>query len=71
MTTGRDIALGLRAAYPWPSTPGRRHGSRGMASPPTGSSGIKSAYHESPDTAQEWQSHRRSLRRFAPLLFRD
>jgi enterochelin esterase family protein len=33
--------------------------------------GIKSVYYESPDTAHEWQSWRRSLYQFAPLLFRD
>ena len=33
--------------------------------------GIKSAYYESPATGHEWQSWRRSLREFAPLLFRD
>ena len=33
--------------------------------------GIKSVYYESPETAHEWQSWRRSLYQFAPLLFRD
>lgn len=33
--------------------------------------GIKSVYYESPGTAHEWQSWRRSLYQFAPLLFRD
>jgi enterochelin esterase-like enzyme len=33
--------------------------------------GIKSTYYESPDTAHEWQTWRRSLYQFAPLLFRD
>jgi enterochelin esterase family protein len=33
--------------------------------------GIKSVYYESPNTAHEWQSWRRSLYQFAPLLFRD
>jgi enterochelin esterase family protein len=33
--------------------------------------GIKNTYYESPDTAHEWQSWRRSLYQFAPLLFRD
>lgn len=33
--------------------------------------GIKSVYYESPETAHEWQSWRRSLREFAPLLFVD
>jgi len=33
--------------------------------------GINSVYYESPDTAHEWQSWRRSLHEFAPLLFRN
>ena len=33
--------------------------------------GIKNTYYESPNTAHEWQSWRRSLYQFAPLLFRD
>ena len=33
--------------------------------------GIKNTYYESPKTAHEWQSWRRSLYQFAPLLFRD
>jgi enterochelin esterase family protein len=33
--------------------------------------GINSVYYESPDTAHEWLSWRRSLHEFAPLLFRD
>jgi enterochelin esterase-like enzyme len=33
--------------------------------------GVKSVYYESPGTAHEWQSWRRSLYQFAPLLFRD
>jgi enterochelin esterase-like enzyme len=33
--------------------------------------GVKSVYYESPETAHEWQSWRRSLYQFAPLLFRD
>lgn len=32
---------------------------------------IKSVFYESPDTAHEWQSWRRSLYQFAPLLFND
>ena len=31
--------------------------------------GIKTAYYESPGTAHEWHTWRRSLREFAPLLF--
>jgi enterochelin esterase-like enzyme len=33
--------------------------------------GIRSVYYESPETAHEWQSWRRSLYQLAPLLFRD
>lgn len=33
--------------------------------------GIKSTYYESPNTAHEWQTWRRSLHQFAPLLFQD
>jgi len=33
--------------------------------------GIKSIYYESPETAHEWQSWRRSLYQFAPLLFQE
>jgi len=31
--------------------------------------GVKSVYYESPQTAHEWQSWRRALYNFAPLLF--
>jgi hypothetical protein len=33
--------------------------------------GIKNTYYESPNTAHEWQSWRRSLYQFAPLLFQE
>ena len=33
--------------------------------------GIANTYYESPETAHEWQTWRRSLYQFAPLLFRD
>jgi enterochelin esterase-like enzyme len=33
--------------------------------------GINSVYYESPQTAHEWQTWRRSLNQFAPLLFRQ
>ncbi len=33
--------------------------------------GVKNTVYVSPDTAHEWQTWRRSLREFAPLLFRD
>jgi hypothetical protein len=31
--------------------------------------GIKTVFYESPGTAHQWQTGRRSLREFAPLLF--
>lgn len=34
------------------------------------SAGIKTVYYESPGTAHEWHTWRRSLREFAPLLFK-
>lgn len=33
--------------------------------------GVNSVYYESPNTAHEWQTWRRSLHEFAPLLFRE
>jgi len=33
--------------------------------------GIKSVFYESPNTAHEWLTWRRSLHEFAPLLFQD
>lgn len=33
--------------------------------------GVRSVYYESPETAHEWQSWRRSLYQFAPLLFQE
>ena len=33
--------------------------------------GVNAVFYESPNTAHEWQSWRRSLRQFAPLLFKD
>jgi enterochelin esterase-like enzyme len=33
--------------------------------------GVNSTYYESPQTAHEWQTWRRSLREFAPLLFKS
>ena len=57
------------------------YGSRELANPRSGNPkqitedlakvGIKSVFYASPDTAHEFQSWRRSLREFAPLLFRD
>ncbi len=34
-------------------------------------SGVNGHYYESPETGHEWQSWRRSLNQFAPLLFQD
>ena len=36
-----------------------------------GQAGINSVFYVSPNTAHEWQSWRRSLHQFAPLLFKD
>jgi enterochelin esterase family protein len=33
--------------------------------------GVNAHFYESPGTAHEWQSWRRSLREFAPLLFKN
>ena len=33
--------------------------------------GIKSVFYVSPETAHEWQSWRRSLYQFAPMLFQN
>lgn len=33
--------------------------------------GVNTVFYESPDTAHEWQSWRRSLHQFTPLLFKD
>jgi predicted esterase len=51
----------------------RERGSEGVknAADVLQQSGIKSASYVSPLTAHEWQSWRRSLREFAPLLFKD
>ena len=52
-------------------------GGRGFGGNPKANSddlkqaGINSAFYVSPDTAHEFQSWRRSLREFAPLLFQD
>lgn len=35
------------------------------------SAGIRTVYYESPGTAHEWHTWRRSLREFAPLLFKE
>jgi enterochelin esterase family protein len=51
---------------------GRENGGAGRASVEAlKQAGINSVFYESPNTAHEWQSWRRSLYQFAPLLFRD
>ncbi len=49
---------------------GRRGGDPKAATEALGKSGVHSVFYVSPDTAHEWQSWRRSLREFAPLLFK-
>ena len=57
--------------------PNRRGGRRGFGGDPKANAealkqaGINSVFYVSPDTAHEFQSWRRSLREFAPLLFRE
>lgn len=54
-----------------------RVGGRGFGGDPkanTGAlkeAGVNAVFYESPNTAHEWQSWRRSLYQFAPLLFKD
>lgn len=54
-----------------------RVGGRGFGGDPKANTaalkeaGVKAVFYESPDTAHEWQSWRRSLHEIAPLLFKD
>ena len=54
-----------------------RAGGRGFGGDPKANTaalkeaGVNAVFYESPNTAHEWQSWRRSLREFAPLLFKD
>jgi len=49
---------------------GRENGAAGKAAVESmNQAGVKSVYYESPQTAHEWQSWRRALYNFAPLLF--
>jgi enterochelin esterase-like enzyme len=54
-----------------------RVGGRGFGGDPKANTaalkaaGVNAVFYESPNTAHEWQSWRRSLREFAPLLFKD
>ena len=53
-------------------TGGRGMGANGRANADAlRQAGVNSVYYESPLTAHEWQSWRRSLYQFAPLLFQD
>ncbi len=53
-------------------TGGRGMGANGKANADElKQAGVNSVYYESPLTAHEWQSWRRSLHEFAPLLFKD
>ncbi len=54
-----------------------RAGGRGFGGDPRANTaalkaaGVNAVFYESPNTAHEWQSWRRSLREIAPLLFKD
>ncbi|TWT78338.1 Endo-1,4-beta-xylanase/feruloyl esterase precursor [Posidoniimonas polymericola] len=48
----------------------RRGGDPGKDVEALQQAGVNAVFYASPDTAHEWQSWRRSLREFAPLLFR-
>ena len=58
------VAMGSRVANP-------RSGNPRQITEDLAKVGIKGVFYASPDTAHEFQSWRRSLREFAPLLFRD
>ena len=50
----------------------RENGASGKAGVATlKTAGINAVYYESPNTAHEWQTWRRSLHEFAPLLFKE
>jgi S-formylglutathione hydrolase FrmB len=49
----------------------RRGGDPKVAADALKQAGVNSHYYVSPETGHEWQSWRRSLREFAPLLFND
>jgi enterochelin esterase family protein len=49
--------------------PNRRGGDPKANADALKDAGVNSHYYVSPETAHEWQSWRRSLREFAPLLF--
>ncbi|MFC1551171.1 alpha/beta hydrolase-fold protein [Candidatus Latescibacterota bacterium] len=58
------LSLGTKEPDPFP-------GSVGAFRAMLDSVGIEHVYYESPETAHEWLTWRRSLYQFAPLLFRD
>ncbi|HTY00597.1 MAG TPA: alpha/beta hydrolase-fold protein [Bacteroidota bacterium] len=68
-----DIADKTKVKLIFMSYGSRERGSDGVktASDALQQAGIKSVSYVSPLTAHEWQSWRRSLREFAPLLFND
>jgi enterochelin esterase family protein len=58
------LGLGTKEPSPFP-------GSVGAFKAMLDKAGVKYVYYESPGTAHEWLTWRRSLYQFAPLLFRD
>jgi enterochelin esterase family protein len=58
------LGLGTKEPSPFP-------GSVGAFRTMLEQTGVKYTYYESPETAHEWLTWRRSLYQFAPLLFRD
>ena len=53
---------------------GSREGGANTAKPNADAlegAGVKTVFYVSPETAHEWQSWRRSLYQFAPLLFQN
>jgi enterochelin esterase family protein len=58
------LGLGTKEPNPFP-------GSVGAFKAMLDKAGIKYVFYESPGTAHEWQTWRRSLRQFAPFLFSD
>jgi S-formylglutathione hydrolase FrmB len=71
------VAAGDTNAAPARGGRGGRGGFGGFGGDPKASTdalkeaGINSHFYVSPETAHEWQSWRRSLNQFAPLLFQD
>ncbi len=63
------VSYGSREVRGGPGGRRRRGGDPKANSEALKAAGINSHYYISPETAHEWQSWRRSLREFAPLLF--